>query len=338
VRRGDRGPGVTPVEAARHAGVSWPVAHDAFAARADAVLDAPPASVAHLGIDERRRGRPRRRTDPETGAYQLLADRRHVNSCDLPGNQGMLGQVEGRTADDTAHWLPQAPAAWRDRVEVVAIDMRAIFLSAVRRALPNAQVAVDLFHAVQLAVKAVGDVRRRAARGKYGRRGREGDPGYGLKGLLNRNLEALPPDQFAKIIETLDSDLHGQQIAITWIAKEKLRAALKLRAGVTRSRPCERQVRDRLFAFYDWCAAHQDIPELITLATTIARWEQQIVTAVLTGVTNAATESLNRTAKLEGRLAYGFRNPASQRRASEPPAQEEPDAEHAQQPDALNDQ
>jgi transposase len=61
-------------------------------------------------------------------------------------------------------------------------------------------------------------------------------------------------------------------------------------------------------------AAHEDIPELITLAKTIARWEQQIVTAVLTGVTNAATESLNRIAKLEARLAYGFRNPASQRR------------------------
>jgi hypothetical protein len=306
--------GVTPAEAARHAGVSWPVAHDAFAARADAVLDAPPAPVVHLGIDEHRRGRPRWRTDPETGEHELLADRWHVNFCDLSGDQGMLGQVEGRTADDTAYWLLQAPAAWRDRVEVVAIDMCAVFLSAVRRALPKAQVAVDLFHVVQLAVKAAGDVRRRATREKYGRRGREGDPEYGLKGLLNRNLETLSPDQFAKVIETLDSDLHGQQIAITWIAKEKLRAALKLRTRVTRSRPCERQVRDRLFAFYDWCAAHEDIPELITLAMTIARWEQPIVTAVLTGITNAATESLNRIAKLEARLAYGFRNPASQRR------------------------
>jgi transposase len=124
----------------------------------------------------------------------------------------------------------------------------------------------------------------------------------------------LSPDQFAKIIETLDSDAHGQQIAIAWIAKEKLRAALKLRAGITRSQPCERQVRDRLFAFCDWCAAHEDIPELVSLAPATARWEEQVVTAVLTGVTNAATESLNRIAKLEARLACGFRNPASQRR------------------------
>ena len=192
--------------------------------------------------------------------------------------------------------------------------MCTVFLSAVRRALPRAQVAVDLFHVVQLAVKAVGDMRRRATREKYGGRGKEGDPEYGIKGLLNRNLESLSADRFAKIIETLDADGHGQEIAIAWIAKEKLRAALNLRARFSRSQPCERQVRDRLFAFYDWCAQNEAIPELPTLAATVSRWEDEIVTGILTGVTNATSESLNRLAKLEARLAYGFRNPASQRR------------------------
>jgi transposase len=158
------------------------------------------------------------------------------------------------------------------------------------------------------------DARRRATREKYGRRGKKDDPEYGLKGLLNRNLEDLSPEKFSKIIETLDADGHSQQIALAWIAKEKLRAALNLRARVTGSRPCERQVRDRLFAFYDWCAQSEDVPELATLAGTVSRWEDEIVTAVLTGVTNAASESLNRLAKLEARMAYGFRNPENQRR------------------------
>ena len=88
---------------------------------------------------------------------------------------------------------------------------------------------------------------------------------------------------------------------------------LNLRARVTGSVPRERNVRDRLFAFYDWCAQNDDIPELISLART-SRWEDEIVCAVLTGVTNAISESPNRLAKLEARLAYGFRNPANQRR------------------------
>ena len=283
-------------------------------AKAGEVLGEEPAPVAHLGIDEHRRGRPRWRNDTDTGETVQLADRWHVCFYDLDGNQGLLGQVEGRTADDAAYWLAGATPAWRDAVQVVAIDMCAIFASAVRRMLPGARIAVDLFHVVQLAVKTTGDVRRRAIRELYGRRGKAGDPEYGIKTLLNRNLENLSPEQFEKIIETLDATAPGQQLAIAWIAKEKLRDALKLRARVTGSTPCERQVRDRLFTFYDWCAQNEDIPELQTLASTIARWENEIVTAVITGVTNATAESLNRLAKLEARHAYGFRNPANQRR------------------------
>jgi len=308
------GRGITPAEAARHAGISWPVAHEAFAAAADPVLDQAPAPVAHLGIDEHRRGRPRWRIDADTGEYELLADRWHTCFFDLSGQQGLLGQVEGRTADDAAYWLAGATPAWRDAVRVVAIDMCTIYASAVRRVLPGAQLVVDLFHVVHLAVKMTGDVRRRVARGKYGRRGRSGDPEYGIKNLLVRNLEHLSPAQFAKVTGALQADPAGQEIAAAWIGKEKLRHALNLRARITGSVPCERNVRDRLFAFYDWCAQNEDIPELLSLAKTVSRWEDEIVAAVLTGITNSVSESLNRLAKLEARLAYGFRNPANQRR------------------------
>ena len=156
--------GRTVAQAARECGLSWPVVHAAFAARADPVLAQPPSPVAHLGIDEHRRGRPRWLTDDGTGEYVLVADRWHTCFFDLSGDQGLLGQVEGRTADDAAYWLAQASPAWRDHIEVVAIDMCSIYKSAVRRMLPAARLVVDLFHVVQLAVKMTGDVRRRAVR------------------------------------------------------------------------------------------------------------------------------------------------------------------------------
>ena len=53
----------------------------------------------------------------------LLADRWHTCFFDLSGGQGLLGQVEGRTADDAGYWLALATPAWRDAVRVVAIDM-----------------------------------------------------------------------------------------------------------------------------------------------------------------------------------------------------------------------
>jgi len=70
--------GITPAEAARHAGISWPSAHDAFAAAADRLLDRPAVPVRHLGIDEHRRGRARFAVDAQTGEYTLLADRWHT--------------------------------------------------------------------------------------------------------------------------------------------------------------------------------------------------------------------------------------------------------------------
>jgi transposase len=306
--------GITPAEAGRWHQVSWPVSHQAFIGQAEPRLAAPLAPVTCLGIDEHRRGRPRWRIDEDTGEYLLLADRWHTCFFDLSGDQALLGQVEGRTADDAAYWLWQAGPAWRDAVQVVAIDMCSIYKSAVRRMLPQATLVADLFHVVQLAVKVTGDVRRRVVRRKYGRRGRSGDPEYGVKGLLVRNLEHLSPAQFAKVMGTLGDDRDGQEILAAWIAKEKLRDVINLRARVTGSAPCERAVRDRLFTFYDWCAQHDDIPELASLARTISRWENELTAATLTGVTNARSESLNRIAKLEARNAYSFRNPANQRR------------------------
>jgi transposase len=97
----------------------------------------------------------------ETARARTLADRWHVGFTDVGGGQGMLGQVEGRTADDVAYWLAAQPAAWRDRVRYVAIDMCTVFLSAVRRYLPHAQVIIDHFHLTKLANDTVAEVRRR---------------------------------------------------------------------------------------------------------------------------------------------------------------------------------
>jgi hypothetical protein len=57
----------------RHAGVSWPVAHEAFAAAADPVLDKPHAPVTHLGVDEHRRSRPQWEINPETGPARPIS-------------------------------------------------------------------------------------------------------------------------------------------------------------------------------------------------------------------------------------------------------------------------
>jgi len=175
------GRGCTVTEAGRWQQVSWPTAHRAFIDQAEPVLGQPAAPVMYLGIDEHRRGRPRFAVDAGSGEYVLLADRWHTCFFDLSGDHGLLGQVEGRTADDAAYWMWQAGPAWRDAIQVAAIDMCSIYASAVRRMLPHATLVVDLFHVVQLAVKMTGDVRRRVGAASTGGAAGPATPGTGSR-------------------------------------------------------------------------------------------------------------------------------------------------------------
>src|SRR5260370_7413872 len=102
-------------------------------------------------------------------------------------------------------------------------------------------------------------------------------------------------------MDTLGGDRDGQEILAAWIAKEKLRDVINLRARVTGSAPCERAIRGRLCTFYDWCACHDDIPELASLARTIARSEHELIPATLTRPTNPTTQPLNPTPTLHPR-------------------------------------
>src|SRR5947207_460055 len=129
--------GRTVVQAARDHDVSWPVVAAAFTDHAQTVLPAQPEPVQVLGIDEIRRGRPRWVLDAATGVWQSVVDRWHVGFVDLSGGQGLLGQVEGRTAQTVVDWLTAREQAWRDAVSFVAIDMCTIFKSAIRRVLPQ---------------------------------------------------------------------------------------------------------------------------------------------------------------------------------------------------------
>ena len=119
--------------------------------------------------------------------------------------------------------------------------MGTIYLSAVRRMLPRAQIAVDLIHVVHLANNTAADVRRRAIRCKYGRRCRSVDPSTESRTCSPSNLEDLTGGQFAKIIGTLDTDTGGQlggPDALRGADREKQRRRRELQpSGEARSAP-----------------------------------------------------------------------------------------------------
>jgi transposase len=301
--------GRTVLQAGRDLRLSWPTVMKAVATHAVAVLPEQPKPVQVLGMDETRRGRPRFRVNLDTGEWEMIVDRWHVGFVDISGGQGLLGQVEGRTAATVIDWLDQRPRAWRDHIKYVAIDMCTVFAAAITAGLPGATIVVDHFHVVQLANKAVDEVRCRITTQLRGRRGRKGDGEWDVRNLLTRNHENLSPRRFARMWNTLiDLGPPGEKVLSAWIAKEELRKLLAL----AHTGPDRHRISQRVFAFYDWCA-HCGIAEIERLATTIERWWPHIEAFIHTRITNATSEGINRVVKLVARNAFGFTNPANQR-------------------------
>jgi transposase len=230
--------GRTVAQAAADVGLSWPVVHAAFLDHATAQLPDEPQPVAALGIDETRRGKPRFTRDTDTGACEQVTDRWHTGFVDLTGEQGLLGQVEGRSAGDAGSWLAAQTQQWRDNVQVVAIDMCSAYRAAVRKHLPHATLVVDHFHVAQLANQMVSSVRRRVTATLRGRRVRKDDPEYGVRRRLLRNREDLTDEKFIDMWNRLlDLGPAGEHILAAWIAKEELRGLLALARTTPASPP-----------------------------------------------------------------------------------------------------
>jgi hypothetical protein len=128
--------------------LSWPISHAAWVRHADHLL-AEPEPVTVLGIDETRRGRASWVRDELTDRWRLT-ERFETNFVDLTGRQGLLGQTSGRTKATVVGWLDQRGQAWKDTVQIVAMDPCASYRAAVQQALPNALIVTDHFHIASL--------------------------------------------------------------------------------------------------------------------------------------------------------------------------------------------
>jgi Transposase and inactivated derivatives len=105
-----------------------------------------PAPTTVLGMDETRFGCPRWLPDghhPDGRIRWVRTDPWETGFVDITGEQGLLGQVDGRTSAAVQAWLGARSPAFRAGIEVVVIDPHAGYAAAVRAALPDAAIAVD---------------------------------------------------------------------------------------------------------------------------------------------------------------------------------------------------
>ena len=290
---------LTVARVAEALGVAWNTANDAVLAEGRRVLISDTArfdGVKVLGVDEHVWRHTRKGDKYVTVIIDLTGIR------DGTGPARLLDMVEGRSKAAFKTWLADRPQAWRDAVEVVAMDGFTGFKTATSEELPTAVAVMDPFHVVRLAGEALDQCRRRIQQQLHGHRGRSGDPLYGARRTLHTGAGLLTDKQKARLDALFAADGHVQ-VQTTWSIYQRMISAYRDTDRAVGLRSMTTLI-DALNS-----AVPSELTELITLGRTLKRRAADVL-AYFTrpGTSNGPTEAINgRLEHLRG-SALGFRN------------------------------
>ncbi|OMH22911.1 ISL3 family transposase, partial [Tersicoccus phoenicis] len=203
--------------------VSWNTANTAVLAEGKRVLINDPArfdGVTTIGVDEHVWRHTRRGDKYVTVVIDLTGPRSGS------GPARLLDMVEGRSKQVFKTWLSERDQAWRNAVEVVAMDGFTGFKTATTEELPDAVAVMDPFHVVRLAGDALDKCRRRIQQHLHGHRGRTGDPLYSARRTLHTGTSLLTDKQKARLDALFADDAHAA-VEITWAAYQRMITAYR---------------------------------------------------------------------------------------------------------------
>lgn len=290
---------LTVARVAEALAVSWNTANDAVLAEGKRVLFDDPArfdGVRAIGVDE------------HVWRHTLKGDKYVTVIIDLTpirdgtGPARLLDMVEGRSKQVFATWLADRPQAWRDAVQVVAMDGFTGFKTAAAQEIPDAACVMDPFHVVRLAGDALDRCRCRVQQAIHGHRGRKGDPLFAARRTLHTGADLLTDKQTQRLTAPFGDDRHVE-VECTWGIYQRMIAAYR--------HPDRSAGRSLMSALIDSVSTGVPAPlvEIITLGRTLTKRAVDVLAYFdRPGTSNGPTEAINgRLEHLRG-SALGFRN------------------------------
>jgi transposase len=286
------GPGRTVSEVARELRCDWDAVNNAVMKYGAALLEADRKRLnktTAVGLDET--------------SFVKLSRHTHKNYATTVAdveNHQIIDILPTRNYVDVAGWIDKQPKAWKERIRFGALDMSNLYAAVYSVVLPKAAQVVDPFHAVQLANRALDDVRRRVQHETQGHRGRKDDPLYRVRRVLLTGEEKLKPDAAARLQSLLELGDPNGEVAIAYRVKERLRDFY----AVT----CVDTARTMLDDLVGHCTKPAMPPEIQKLGRTLKKWFDKICNFHIARVSNGPTEALNNLIKRIKRIGFGFRN------------------------------
>ena len=306
--------------------VAWDTANDAVLAEGRRVLIGDPArfeGVKVVGVDEH----VWRHTRKGEKYVTVITDLTPIR--DDTGPARLLDMVEGRSKAAFKTWLAERPQAWRDAVEVVAMDGFTGFKTAAAEELPCAVAVMDPFHVVRLAGDALDRCRRRVQQDLHGHRGLKNDPLYRARRTLLTGAGLLTDAQ-AERLENLFADERHAAVQAAWGVYQRL-----IQAYRTEEAGLGKYLMQRLID-----SLRQAVPDGLEEIQTLARTLTERASDILAyfdrpRTSNGPTEAINgRLEHLRG-IALGFAQPHQLHHPQPHPhrtPQRPPDNNHLNQP------
>jgi transposase len=290
---------LTVARVAEGLGVSWNTANDAVLAEGQRVLIDDPHrydGVTTVGFDEHVWRHTRRGDKYVTVIIDLTPIRNGT------GPARLLDMVEGRSKQAVKQWLADRSAAWRQGLEVVAMDGFTGYKTAAAEEVPHAVAVMDPFHVTRLAGDALDLCRRRVQQDTYGHRGRKTDPLYQARRTLLTGADLLTDKQRHRLEALFAVDEHVQ-VEATWGIYQRMIAAYR--------HPDKRRGRELMRKLIE--SVSRGVPDALTETITLGRTLSKRAADILAyferpRTSNGPTEAINgRLEHLRG-SALGFRN------------------------------
>ena len=181
----------------------------------------------------------------------------------------------------------------RSNVKYVVMDMSSIFRSMAENCFPKAKIIADKYHVYRQVQWAFEDVRKQvqknfaASRRKYFKRSRT---------LLLKGKEKLTPDELEQISIMLS------------LSKPLAEAYYLLHEFREFTKATNRVEAKKLLSAWFMKVGSTDLTRFHKCVNTFAAWQDEILNAFDTGLTNGFTEGCNNKIKVIKRNAYGMRN------------------------------
>ena len=291
----------TVAAVARELGRSWDTVNDiAVAATSELLLTAGPArleGVEVIGVDEHKWAHVR--SAEADGFVTVITDLTAVVAGHGPAR--LLDMVPGRSAAAMTGWLAARSKAFRDRVQIVAMDGFGGYKNAATAALPDAVTVMDPFHVVALAGHKLDLCRQRVQQDTLGHRGRTGDPLYRARRTLRTRLALLTEKQRTRLEAVFAAEEHIA-VEVTWWAYQQIIAAYA-DENHQRGKTLLTAVIDRLRT-----GLPAGLDELTTLGRTLHRRRDDVLAYFTHRASNGPTEAINGRLEALRRNALGFRN------------------------------